>query len=221
MKIRTQADIEKLEQVPVTERIRHASVADLLHESAREHSGSGGHSLPRRHRSRRSGARCHLRRAAAARDPDGEPAARPRYRARRHRHLADAERAGDLLRPVGRRDRGRRQSRELFPRSLADRRHHEAGGRAGVDRGRPVDLPGYLAEGGGHPRGDAGPEGVPRRRRTGALPGVIDYEEACAGPARPTGWWRRRRSIATPWRRCSIPAARRDCRSSPSTRTAR
>ena len=39
MKIRTQADIEKLEQVPVTERIRHASVADLLHDSAREHSG--------------------------------------------------------------------------------------------------------------------------------------------------------------------------------------
>ena len=30
MKIRTQADIEKLEQVPVTERIRHVSVADLL-----------------------------------------------------------------------------------------------------------------------------------------------------------------------------------------------
>ncbi|HEY2611537.1 MAG TPA: AMP-binding protein, partial [Reyranella sp.] len=39
MKIRTRADIEKLEQVPVTERIRHASVADLLHDSAREHSG--------------------------------------------------------------------------------------------------------------------------------------------------------------------------------------
>src|SRR3979411_734207 len=39
MKIRTQADIEKLEQVPVTERIRHASVADLLQDSAREHSG--------------------------------------------------------------------------------------------------------------------------------------------------------------------------------------
>jgi fatty-acyl-CoA synthase len=39
MKIRTQADIEKLEQVPVTERIRHASVADLLHDATREHSG--------------------------------------------------------------------------------------------------------------------------------------------------------------------------------------
>ena len=39
MKIRTQADIEKLEQVPMTERIRHAGVADLLQESAREHAG--------------------------------------------------------------------------------------------------------------------------------------------------------------------------------------
>src|SRR5260370_6347253 len=39
MKIRTQADIEKLERVTVTERIRHASVADLLHDSVREHSG--------------------------------------------------------------------------------------------------------------------------------------------------------------------------------------
>src|SRR5260370_6950535 len=39
MKIRTQADIEKLEQVPVAGRIRHASVADLLQDSAREHSG--------------------------------------------------------------------------------------------------------------------------------------------------------------------------------------
>jgi fatty-acyl-CoA synthase len=38
MKIRTQADIEKLEQVPVMERIRHASVADLLRDSTREHS---------------------------------------------------------------------------------------------------------------------------------------------------------------------------------------
>ena len=34
MKIRTQADIEKLEQVPVTERIRHVSVADLLRDTA-------------------------------------------------------------------------------------------------------------------------------------------------------------------------------------------
>ena len=39
MKIRTQADMEKLEQVPVMERIRHASVADLLRDSTREHSG--------------------------------------------------------------------------------------------------------------------------------------------------------------------------------------
>src|SRR5260370_6154337 len=39
MKIRTQADIEKLEQVPVTERIRHASVADLLHDATRENAG--------------------------------------------------------------------------------------------------------------------------------------------------------------------------------------
>jgi fatty-acyl-CoA synthase len=37
MKVRTQADIEKLEQVPMAERIRHASVADLLQEATREH----------------------------------------------------------------------------------------------------------------------------------------------------------------------------------------
>jgi fatty-acyl-CoA synthase len=39
MKIRTQADIEKLEQVPMTERIRHASVADLLRDATRENAG--------------------------------------------------------------------------------------------------------------------------------------------------------------------------------------
>jgi len=37
MKIRTQADIEELEQVPVAERIRHTSVADLLREATGEH----------------------------------------------------------------------------------------------------------------------------------------------------------------------------------------
>src|SRR3979409_2133729 len=39
MMLRPQAHLEKVEQVPVMERIRHASVADLLHDSAREHSG--------------------------------------------------------------------------------------------------------------------------------------------------------------------------------------
>src|SRR5258708_8611003 len=39
MKSRPRADIEKHEQVLVTERIRHASVADLLQDSAREHAG--------------------------------------------------------------------------------------------------------------------------------------------------------------------------------------
>ncbi|HEX9524907.1 MAG TPA: AMP-binding protein, partial [Reyranella sp.] len=39
MKIRTHADIEKLEQVPVTARIRHASVADLLRDATRENAG--------------------------------------------------------------------------------------------------------------------------------------------------------------------------------------
>ena len=59
--------------------------------------------------------------------------------------------------------------------------------------------------------------------RVGGRPppaGVIDFEAACAaqpGDRR----WRPRRSRATPWRRCSIPAARPDCPSSPSTRTAR
>jgi fatty-acyl-CoA synthase len=36
MKVRTQADIVQLEQVPVAQRIRHASVADLLREAVRE-----------------------------------------------------------------------------------------------------------------------------------------------------------------------------------------
>ena len=54
----------------------------------------------------------------------------------RHRDPADAQRAGDILRAVGRRDRGRRQPGELLPRCLADRRHHEAGRRQGADRGR-------------------------------------------------------------------------------------
>jgi fatty-acyl-CoA synthase len=39
MKVRTQADIAQLEQVPVTERIRHASVADLLQEAVRKNTG--------------------------------------------------------------------------------------------------------------------------------------------------------------------------------------
>jgi fatty-acyl-CoA synthase len=37
MKVRTQADIIALERVPVTERIRHASVADLLRDAAETH----------------------------------------------------------------------------------------------------------------------------------------------------------------------------------------
>ena len=39
MKIRTEADIVQLEQVPVTERIRHESVAGLLREAATRHAG--------------------------------------------------------------------------------------------------------------------------------------------------------------------------------------
>lgn len=39
MKVRTEADIAQLEQVPVTERIRHGSVADLLREAATRHAG--------------------------------------------------------------------------------------------------------------------------------------------------------------------------------------
>jgi fatty-acyl-CoA synthase len=39
MKVRTQADIIQLEQEPVTKRIRHASVADLLREAVRENAG--------------------------------------------------------------------------------------------------------------------------------------------------------------------------------------
>ncbi len=39
MKVRTQADIARLEHVPVAERVRHASVADLLRDAAREHAG--------------------------------------------------------------------------------------------------------------------------------------------------------------------------------------
>ena len=124
-----------------------------------------GDTLSLRHRCLRSRARRHLRRTVAARDPGGEPAARPRHRTRRHRDPADAQRAGDILRAVGRRDRGRRQPRQLLPRCLADRRHHEAGRRPGADRGRCLDLPRHLAEGRGHPCGDAGAEGVPRRRR--------------------------------------------------------
>jgi fatty-acyl-CoA synthase len=39
MKVRTQADIAQLEQVPVAERICRASVADLLRDAATEHAG--------------------------------------------------------------------------------------------------------------------------------------------------------------------------------------
>ena len=39
MKIRTQTDIVELERVPVSERIRHISVADLLHHAAQQNSG--------------------------------------------------------------------------------------------------------------------------------------------------------------------------------------
>ena len=39
MKVRTQADIAQLEQVPVAERIRHASVLDLLRNAAAENAG--------------------------------------------------------------------------------------------------------------------------------------------------------------------------------------
>ncbi len=39
MKVRTQADIAQLEQVPVTQRIRRGSVADLLRHAAREYGG--------------------------------------------------------------------------------------------------------------------------------------------------------------------------------------
>jgi fatty-acyl-CoA synthase len=37
MKVRTQADIAELEKVPVTERIRHANVLDLLRDASAEH----------------------------------------------------------------------------------------------------------------------------------------------------------------------------------------
>ena len=39
MKIRTQADIAELERVPVTERIQHHNVADLLRDTAAQHTG--------------------------------------------------------------------------------------------------------------------------------------------------------------------------------------
>jgi fatty-acyl-CoA synthase len=39
MKVRTQADIARLEQVPVAQRIRHVNVADLLREAVQENAG--------------------------------------------------------------------------------------------------------------------------------------------------------------------------------------
>ena len=177
--------------------------------------------LPVRHDAGRSGARRALRRAAAARDPDREPARRRGHRPGRHRDHPDAQRAGDFLRAVGRGDRRGRQPGELLPQRLADRRHHEGGRRQGADRRRSLAVPRHLAEGRGDPRRAAGAQGVPRRRQGSPRLPASSTSKPRSPRSRATGSSRPRRSSATRSRRCSTPAARPACRSSRATPTAR
>ena len=86
-------------------------------------------------------------------------------RPERHRDYLAAQRAGDLLRAVGRGDCGGRQSGELLPERFADRRHHAGGRREGADRRRSVAVCRHLAEGRGDSRGTAGAQDIPRRRQ--------------------------------------------------------
>ena len=221
MTIRTQADIAELEKMPVTERIRHGNMLELMRQAAP--------SMPTGSRSASSPARRRPIRCATSRFDEllqrviqtANLLARRGHRPERHRDDPDAQRAGDLLRAVGRGDRRGRQSGELLPQRLADRRHHEGGRRQGADRRRSVAVRRHLAEGRGDPRGDAGAQGVPRRRQR---PRARRRDRLRGGHRRATRRQARsrpRRSRATRWRRCSTPAARPACRSSRATPMAR
>ncbi len=220
MKIRTQADIEELEQVPVAERIRHTSVADLLREATREHAD-----------------RVAIRYLSGT-GPD-DPVRDVTYSELMqrviqtanllHAHGIGPDDTVTLLMPSvpetffalwGAQVAAVANPVNYFLEASQIAAIMKQAGARGADRGRPLDLPRHLAEGRSDPVGDARAESVPHRRRTSHRR-RHRLRAGLRSPARPTGSWRRSRSAATPWRRCSIPAERRACPSSPGTPTAR